>query len=157
MKRLLISYLNNLAKESGSNQLDYARYSTEQVQLKGDIPIGVAPHSVDVWAEPHLFNTAMSAGAPPDAFAEEGQNWGFPTYNWAKMKEDGYAWWKNWGFPTYNWAKMKEDGYAWWKDRLDYLGNIFSAYRIDHILGFFLCLCSKAIGRENFQISLLMN
>ncbi len=99
-----------------SEQLGYARQEIADVHLKGDIPIGVAPHSVDVWAEPHLFNTDMSAGAPPDAFAENGQNWGFPTYNWARMKEDGYAWWQN---------------------RLGYLGNFFSAYRIDHILGFF--------------------
>ncbi len=117
-----------------AEQLYEARwYSSKTVYIKGDIPIGVAPHSVDVWAEPHLFNTEMSAGAPPDTFAEEGQNWGFPTYNWAKMKEDGYA---------------------WWKDRLSYLGNFFSAYW--GILRL-LCLWSKVIGRSNFRISLLMN
>ncbi len=84
--------------------------------LKGDIPIGVAPHSVDAWAEPHLFNMTMSAGAPPDDFAEEGQNWGFPTYNWERMQEDNFA---------------------WWRSRLTCMQTYFSAYRIDHILGFF--------------------
>jgi 4-alpha-glucanotransferase len=58
----------------------------------------------------------MSAGAPPDAFAEDGQNWGFPTYNWDKMAEDGYA---------------------WWCSRLGKMARYFDAYRIDHILGFF--------------------
>ena len=86
------------------------------VTLKGDIPIGIAPTSVDVWCAPHLFNLSASAGAPPDAFAEEGQNWGFPTYNWARMREDGYA---------------------WWCARLRKMARYFDAYRIDHILGFF--------------------
>ena len=86
------------------------------VTLKGDIPLGVAPTSVDVWCAPHLFNLSASAGAPPDAFAEEGQNWGFPTYNWARMREDGYAWWC---------ARLKK------------MARYFDAYRIDHILGFF--------------------
>ena len=86
------------------------------VALKGDIPIGVSLHSVDVWCGPELYNTSMSAGAPPDAFAEEGQNWGFPTYNWAKMAEDGYDWWLR---------------------RLQKMARYFDAYRIDHILGFF--------------------
>ena len=86
------------------------------VAIKGDIPIGVSPYSVDVWCAPELYNTSMSAGAPPDAFAEEGQNWGFPTYNWAKMAEDGYDWWRR---------------------RLQKMARYFDAYRIDHILGFF--------------------
>ncbi len=86
------------------------------IALKGDIPIGVSPLSVDVWSAPELYNTTMSAGAPPDAFAEDGQNWGFPTYNWPRMAEDGYA---------------------WWRSRLAKMARYFDAYRIDHILGFF--------------------
>ena len=86
------------------------------VALKGDIPIGVSPYSVDVWCAPELYNTTMSAGAPPDAFAEEGQNWGFPTYNWERMAEDNYDWWRR---------------------RLQKMARYFDAYRIDHILGFF--------------------
>ena len=86
------------------------------VALKGDIPIGVSPMSVDVWSAPELYNTSMSAGAPPDAFAEEGQNWGFPTYNWERMAQDDYA---------------------WWRSRLAKMARYFDAYRIDHILGFF--------------------
>lgn len=93
---------------------DYAH--RRGVTLKGDIPIGVSPTSVDVWCAPHLYNLSASAGAPPDAFAEEGQNWGFPTYNWSRMREDGYA---------------------WWCARLQKMARYFDAYRIDHILGFF--------------------
>lgn len=86
------------------------------VALKGDIPIGIAPESVEAKEEPHYFNLDMQAGAPPDQFTSEGQNWGFPTYNWDRMAQDGYSWWKR------RFSKMQ-----------DY----FDAYRIDHVLGFF--------------------
>ena len=84
--------------------------------LKGDLPIGVAPHSVDVWRAPHLFHTEQSAGAPPDDFAADGQNWGFPTYDWAAMQAEDFH---------------------WWKQRFEQQARYFHAFRIDHILGFF--------------------
>ena len=86
------------------------------IALKGDIPIGVSRTSVDVWMWPELFNLSQSAGAPPDAFAINGQNWGFPTYNWERMAQDNYA---------------------WWRARLRKMADYFDAYRIDHLLGFF--------------------
>jgi 4-alpha-glucanotransferase len=86
------------------------------VILKGDVAIGVHPHSAEVWQRPELFHTAMQAGAPPDAFSAKGQNWGFPTYNWPRMKQDGFA---------------------WWKSRLAHMSCYFDAIRIDHVLGFF--------------------
>ena len=84
--------------------------------LKGDLPIGIDRQSVDAWAAPHLFKMNAQAGAPPDAFAQKGQNWGFPTYNWEAMQQDGYG---------------------WWRSRFAQLSRYFDAYRIDHILGFF--------------------
>lgn len=86
------------------------------VALKGDIPIGISPLSCDAWQNSKLFNLDMQAGAPPDAFAIDGQNWGFPTYNWQRMAKDGYA---------------------WWRARLEKMAEYFDAYRIDHVLGFF--------------------
>ncbi len=86
------------------------------VILKGDIPIGISRESVEAWVEPHYFNMNGQAGAPPDAFSVNGQNWGFPTYNWEVMQRDNYLWWRR------RFAKMSE---------------YFTAYRIDHILGFF--------------------
>ena len=86
------------------------------VILKGDIPIGISRCSVEAWAEPHYFNMNGQAGAPPDDFSVNGQNWGFPTYNWEEMEKDGYRWWMR------RFGKMSE---------------YFDAYRIDHILGFF--------------------
>ena len=106
-----VQYLLHVQLKSVS---EYAR--SKGVILKGDIPIGISPCSVEAWVEPHYFNLNGQAGAPPDAFSANGQNWGFPTYNWDVMAEDGYAWWKR------RFSKMDE---------------YFTAYRIDHILGFF--------------------
>ena len=86
------------------------------VVFKGDLPIGISRTSVDAWLYPELFHMDSQAGAPPDAFSADGQNWGFPTYNWEKMAEDDYA---------------------WWKSRLAKMSEYFDAFRIDHILGFF--------------------
>ena len=55
---------------------------------------GVDKRSVDTWMEPSLFRMDVSTGAPPDYFAPEGQNWGFPTYCWEEMAKDGYRWWR---------------------------------------------------------------
>ena len=87
-----------------------------RVILKGDIPIGVNRDGIDVISEPKYFNLNGQAGAPPDAFSEDGQNWGFPTYNWDEMLKDGCQWWVR------RFRKMAE---------------YFDAYRIDHVLGFF--------------------
>lgn len=86
------------------------------VVLKGDIPIGISRNSVEAWTEPYYFNLNGQAGAPPDDFSINGQNWGFPTYNWEVMEKDGYRWW------------MK---------RFQKMAEYFDAYRIDHLLGFF--------------------
>ena len=93
---------------------DYAR--SRGVVFKGDLPIGVSRTSADAWVDRRLFNMDSQAGAPPDAFSTEGQNWGFPTYNWEEMSRDGYA---------------------WWQARLKTMSQYFDAFRIDHILGFF--------------------
>ena len=70
------------------------------IGIIGDIPIYVAPDSQDVWANPELFQLDENfmprdvSGVPPDYFNEDGQLWGNPLYDWVKMKEDGYSWWK---------------------------------------------------------------
>ena len=93
---------------------DYARQ--HHVILKGDIPIGVNRYGCDVWTEPRYFNLNGQAGAPPDTFSANGQNWGFPTYNWDEMLKDGCRWWIR---------------------RFKNMARYFDAYRIDHVLGFF--------------------
>lgn len=86
------------------------------IVVKGDLPIGIYRYGCDAWMAPELYNMNAQAGAPPDDFAVKGQNWGFPTYNWKKMQEDGFAWWRR---------------------RFEQMSEYFDAFRIDHILGFF--------------------
>ena len=93
---------------------EYAR--AHRIVLKGDIPIGISRDGVEAWVEPKYFNLNGQAGAPPDPFSADGQNWGFPTYNWDAMLADGCQWWVR------RFRKMAE---------------YFDAYRIDHVLGFF--------------------
>jgi len=84
--------------------------------VKGDLPIGIYRYGCDAWVAPALYNMDAQAGAPPDDFAVKGQNWGFPTYNWKNMQQDGFAWWRR---------------------RFEQMSEYFDAFRIDHILGFF--------------------
>jgi 4-alpha-glucanotransferase len=86
------------------------------IAVKGDIPIGIYRYGCDAWMAPQLYNMDQQAGAPPDDFAVKGQNWGFPTYNWKKMEEDQFE---------------------WWRQRFHQMSHYFDAFRIDHILGFF--------------------
>ena len=95
-------------------EVKYAR--GRGVSLKGDLPIGVSSDSAEAYWHPELFNLDSTAGAPPDYFSKDGQNWGFPTYNWEEMAKDDFA---------------------WWKARLRKMSQYFDAFRIDHILGFF--------------------
>ena len=102
--------LNTQMKEAH----DHAK--KQGVILKGDIPIGVNRYGCDVWMEPKYFNLNGQAGAPPDDFSVNGQNWGFPTYNWQEMLKDDCQWWVR---------------------RFQNMSKFFDAYRIDHVLGFF--------------------
>ncbi|MBS0635219.1 MAG: 4-alpha-glucanotransferase, partial [Verrucomicrobia bacterium] len=86
------------------------------IMLKGDIPILINRDSADVWQHPELFDLSYSAGAPPDYYAQEGQNWGFPIYRWDVLEKRGYS---------------------WWKERLQLAEKLYHIYRLDHIVGFF--------------------
>ncbi len=99
-------------------QFQAARVEAERhgLLIEGDIPILVARDSADVWRRPDLFRLDVSAGAPPDMYAQDGQNWGFPTYNWPAHQAEGDA---------------------WWRARLRHAQRFYHLYRIDHVVGFF--------------------
>lgn len=84
--------------------------------LMGDLPILLSKDSVDVWEHPELFITHLQAGAPPDVYNQEGQNWGFPIFNWDAERSNQFS---------------------WWKQRLGYAGHFYDLFRLDHVLGFF--------------------
>jgi len=96
------------------------------ILLEGDLPILLNEDSHDIWAHPEFFNHGLCAGAPPDMYSPEGQNWGFPIYDWKTLEKDDYF---------------------WWKERLHSAEKYYQAYRIDHVLGFFRIW---ATSRENY-------
>ncbi|MGM9758920.1 MAG: 4-alpha-glucanotransferase [Parabacteroides sp.] len=112
---ILLTYLIQFTLDKQFRAVsDFAR--TNGIVLKGDLPIGVNRTSVEAWTEPNYFNMNGQAGAPPDDFSVNGQNWLFPTYNWEAMEKDHFS---------------------WWKKRFSKLSDYFDSFRIDHILGFF--------------------
>ncbi len=90
--------------------------SKNGVFIKGDIPILISQDSVDVWSNRSLFNLDYAAGAPPDYYNPDGQNWGFPLFDWEQMRHRAFTWWKR---------------------RLAVAEPFFHIYRIDHVVGFF--------------------
>ncbi len=92
------------------------RCRKDGMHLKGDLPLLVDYESSDVWAHPQYFNRDVCAGAPPDQYSTQGQNWGSPTYNWDNLCRDNYL---------------------WWRKRLEYASHFYDIFRIDHIVGLF--------------------
>lgn len=90
--------------------------TTHGVLLKGDLPILINRDSADVWHHRHLFDLTLSAGAPPDMYSAEGQNWGIPLYRWY---EEG--------------TRL----FTWWRERLQSAEKLYHLYRLDHLVGFF--------------------
>ena len=84
--------------------------------LMGDLPFMVATDSADVWARPFDFRLDARAGVPPDAFSAEGQDWGLPVYGWEEMARNGYAWIT---------ARARRSA------------ELYGAYRVDHVVGFY--------------------
>lgn len=98
------------------------KYANERgIGIIGDIPIYVSFDSADVYFNKNLFMMDESnrltdvAGVPPDYFAEDGQLWGNPLYNWSEMEKDGFK---------------------WWRDRISFALNLFDGVRIDHFRAF---------------------
>ncbi len=101
---------------------DVLRYAhSKNITIIGDMPIYVAYDSVDVWSNPSMFlldddlNPTVVAGCPPDAYAEDGQLWGNPIYDYDKMRKDGFE---------------------WWIDRIEQSFKMYDILRIDHFRGF---------------------
>lgn len=108
---LLLQYLSH---QQLSSIKEYA--VSKNILMKGDIPILISRDSADAWLKPLFFNFSFSAGAPPDFYNQEGQYWGFPIFNWDRLKVDHFS---------------------WWKERLLVAAQYYDLYRIDHAVGFF--------------------
>lgn len=112
-----ISFFITLQYLCFSQMMRIKQHAAESgVFIKGDIPILISSDSADVWNTPQFFDISFAAGSPPDVYNKEGQYWGFPLFNWEKLKQDQFN---------------------WWKSRLGFASNFYSIYRIDHVIGFF--------------------
>jgi 4-alpha-glucanotransferase len=99
-------------------------YAEERgVALMGDIPFGVNYYSADVYSRRDEFALDWSGGAPPEPY----------------FKDDEFTqkWGQNWGIPLYRWDVMRTRNLAWWRQRVRGVQQIFHAFRIDHVLGFY--------------------
>lgn len=117
-----IEYQKFLQFEFYTQWLELKEYANSKgIKVIGDIPIFVAFDSADVWANPHLFsldergNPLMVAGVPPDYFSKTGQLWGNPHYDWVRMEQDAYK---------------------WWRERFITILNLVDFVRLDHFRGF---------------------
>ena len=111
---LYYAWLQAECEKQFSESVEYCRKN--KILIKGDLPILMNEDSCDAWSHPEIFNQSLRAGSPADGENPDGQNWGFPIYNWKNLKADNYTWWKN---------------------RLINASKFYDAYRLDHILGFF--------------------
>ena len=106
------AYVQWIARQQWELLQAYAQ--SHGISLLGDLPIYVGGDSADVWAHRELFDLEAQGGAPPDYFNWLGQNWSSPLYNWDRMREDHYG---------------------WWKARVLYHAQCFEGLRFDHFRG----------------------
>ncbi len=121
---LFYAYLQWLADEQWS-----AARLESRVGVFGDFPFMVSGDSADVWSRQHEFRLDASVGAPPDAFSETGQDWGFPAYRWTEIAADGYDWLK---------ARARRSA------------ELYDGYRVDHLVGFFRTYAREPDGTAGF-------
>lgn len=99
------------------------------VAMFGDFTFTVEADSVDVWTRQREFALDISAGAPPDAFSDTGQDWNLPMYRWDAIAETNYA---------------------WLRQRVQRMAALFDGLRIDHVVGFYRTYGKPAHGAPFF-------
>lgn len=99
-------------------QLERARTEARHqgVRFLGDLPFVVAIDSADAWSRQEEFSTDETLGAPPDPYADEGQDWGLPSYRWERVRSSGWA---------------------WMKQRAREASRLYDAARVDHVVGLY--------------------
>ena len=112
------------------DQWERARRECGAVGIFGDFPFVVSGDSADVWSRQHEFRLDASAGVPPDAFSETGQDWGLPVYRWDVIAAGGDA---------------------WIAGRANQCAALFDGFRIDHLVGFYRTYFRDRDGGAGFS------
>jgi 4-alpha-glucanotransferase len=102
------------------------------IGIFGDLPFMVAGDSADVWTRQSEFDLESSVGTPPDAFSEDGQDWGLPVYRWDRMARNQFA---------------------WLRDRARRMASLYDGYRVDHVVGFYRTYARPRNGEPYFTPS----
>jgi 4-alpha-glucanotransferase len=110
---LVVEQSHLLAQFLADQQLAAIHSDPSAAALALDLPIGSHPDGYEVWADPSMFASEMSVGAPPDAFFADGQDWGFPP-----------------PLP----AAMHASGHRIWRHLIDRVGRHADILRIDHAM-----------------------
>jgi 4-alpha-glucanotransferase len=87
-----------------------------RIGLYGDYAVGANPGGSEVWSDRHAYCPGASIGAPPDALALKGQDWGLPPPDPWAMLRDGCR-----GFGVLMRDNMRH----------------FGALRLDHVMSLF--------------------
>jgi 4-alpha-glucanotransferase len=82
----------------------------------GDLPFVANTHAAEVWARAGEYLLDVSIGVPPDAFSENGQEWGLPMYDWEAIRQSDYAWLRH---------------------RARRMVALFDGLRVDHVIGLY--------------------
>jgi len=98
------------------------------VELMGDLPFLVAADSADIWSRAHEFRLDLSTGVPPDAFSEDGQDWGLPVFRWDVIERGGHA---------------------WMRARAHRAAELYGLFRVDHVVGLYRTFYRPAAGPHN--------
>ncbi|OSP53751.1 4-alpha-glucanotransferase [Pseudoruegeria sp. SK021] len=69
---------------------DAARDAGMHYGLYLDLAVGTHPFGAETWAAPDLFARGVSLGAPPDAFAADGQMWNLAPLNPVALAKAGF-------------------------------------------------------------------
>jgi len=98
------------------------------VDLMGDLPFLVAGDSADIWARAHEFHLDQRTGVPPDAFSEDGQDWGLPVFRWDVMAGNDFH---------------------WMRERARHNAELFDMFRVDHVVGLYRTFYRPEAGPRN--------
>jgi 4-alpha-glucanotransferase len=105
-------YLQWLAAEQWAE----AKRLAWPTKILGDMPFMISADSADVWTRQGEFRFDATIGTPPDAFSEEGQDWGLPPCRWEAMAAGGFG---------------------WMRARARRYSALYDGFRIDHLVGYF--------------------